>query len=119
MVRWRCWAAACLAYRQRRELRQELRTRWKYFLVVEGLTLLFFLAFLLVRLGNPDLWHPWKGGEKPMDFSYFNAVLRSTDLPALRSLVCRWLPQLLLLWLCPGRRAGQDGWASSLPSPTT
>ena len=72
---------AVLAYRQRLELRQELRTRWKYFLVIEGLALLFFLAFLLVRLGNPDLWHMWKGGEKPMDFSYFNAVLRSTTFP--------------------------------------
>lgn len=70
-----------LAYRQREELRQEWRERRRYFLVVEGLFLVFFLAFLLVRLGNPDLWHPWKGGEKPMDFSYFNAILKSTTFP--------------------------------------
>lgn len=72
---------AFLAFRQRAELLQELRQRRKYFLVIEGLALLFFIAFLLVRLGNPDLWHMWKGGEKPMDFSYFNAVLRSTTFP--------------------------------------
>ncbi len=72
---------AYLAYRQRDELREEWRSRHKYFLVVEGLVLVFFLCFLFIRLGNPDLWHPWKGGEKPMDFSYFNAVLKSTTFP--------------------------------------
>ena len=70
-----------LGFRQRAELSAELRKKRNYFLVIEGLCLAFFLAFLLVRLGNPDLWHPWKGGEKPMDFSYFNAVLKSTSFP--------------------------------------
>ncbi|MBT3389387.1 MAG: hypothetical protein HN413_03170, partial [Chloroflexi bacterium] len=70
-----------LAYRQRDGLRAEWREKRKYFLTVEGLFLLFFLIFLLIRLGNPDLWHPWKGGEKPMDLSYFNAVLKSTTFP--------------------------------------
>ncbi|HLA99457.1 MAG TPA: DUF2298 domain-containing protein [Anaerolineales bacterium] len=69
------------AVRQREELRQEWRTRRGYFLTVEGLFLLFFVFDLLIRLGNPDLWHPWKGGEKPMDFAYFNAVLKSTTFP--------------------------------------
>ncbi len=73
--------AGVLAYVQRDELRQEWRTRRRYFLQIEGLTLLFFIAGLLIRYGNPDLWHPWKGGEKPMDFSYFNAVLKSTSFP--------------------------------------
>jgi hypothetical protein len=70
-----------LAYRQRGALQREWNQRWKYFLVVEGLALAFFLAFLFIRLGNPDLWHPWYGGEKPMDFAYFNAVLKSTTFP--------------------------------------
>ena len=73
--------AAWLAYHQRDELRQEWRSKRNYFLVVEGLALVFFLFFLFVRFGNPDLWHPFKGGEKPMDFSFFNAVLKSTTFP--------------------------------------
>lgn len=74
-------AGLAAAYSQRNELRVEWRERRKYFLLVESLALVFFIAFLLIRLGNPDLWHPWKGGEKPMDFSYFNAVLKSTTFP--------------------------------------
>jgi YYY domain-containing protein len=70
-----------LAYRQRTELRIAWREQRRYFLIVEGLFLAFFLFDLFIRLGNPDLWHPWKGGEKPMDFAYFNAVLKSTSFP--------------------------------------
>ncbi len=74
-------AGLFLAYQQRTELLQEWRTSRGYFWRVETLFLVFFIVFLLIRLGNPDLWHPWKGGEKPMDFSYFNAVLKSTTFP--------------------------------------
>jgi len=73
--------SAILAFRQRHELREEWRSRRRYFLIVEGLVLAFFLIDLLIRYGNPDLWHPWKGGEKPMDFAYLNAVLKSTSFP--------------------------------------
>ncbi len=74
-------ASAMVVYRQRGELRQEWRERRGYFLRVEMIFLAFFVFDLLIRIGNPDLWHPWKGGEKPMDFSYFNAVLKSTSFP--------------------------------------
>jgi len=66
---------------QRRMLWRELKENWRYFLIVESLALIAFVFFILVRLGNPDLWHPFKGGEKPMDFSYLNAVLKSTSFP--------------------------------------
>ncbi len=72
---------AILAYRQREALKLEWRDRKTYFLAVEAVALALFLFFLLIRIGNPDLWHPYKGGEKPMDFSYFNAVLKSTTFP--------------------------------------
>ncbi len=70
-----------LIYLQRADLRREWHERRTYFLAIEGLFLAFFIFDLLIRLGNPDLWHPWKGGERPMDFSYLNAVLRSTSFP--------------------------------------
>jgi YYY domain-containing protein len=68
-------------YLQRESLIQEWKSRGKYYLIIEGLALGLFLIALLIRIGNPDLWHPWKGGEKPMDFSYLNAVLKSTTFP--------------------------------------
>ncbi|HEY5157917.1 MAG TPA: DUF2298 domain-containing protein, partial [Anaerolineales bacterium] len=71
---WQTW-------RQRKELAEEFRSRWKYFLMVEGIFLAFFLIDLFIRLGNPDLWHPAKGGERPMDFAFFNAILKSTTFP--------------------------------------
>jgi YYY domain-containing protein len=74
-------AGGIAAWVQRDELGDEWRNRKKYFLSIELLFLGFFLFDLLIRLGNPDLWHPWKGGEKPMDFSYLNAVLKSTTFP--------------------------------------
>jgi YYY domain-containing protein len=70
-----------LAYYQRAELREEWQTKRKYFLMIEGLFLAFFVFDLIIRLGNPELWHPAKGGERPMDFSYFNAVIKSTVFP--------------------------------------
>lgn len=74
-------ASGFLAYRQRDELIAEIRTKKKYFLTVECVMLVLFLVSLGIRYGNPDLWHPYKGGEKPMDLSYFTAVLKSTVFP--------------------------------------
>ncbi|MGE5250172.1 MAG: DUF2298 domain-containing protein [Bacteroidota bacterium] len=70
-----------VAWSRRREWAAEWRSGRRIFLAVELLFLAFFLFDLFIRLGNPDLWHPSKGGERPMDFSYFNAVLKSTSFP--------------------------------------
>ena len=40
-----------------------------------------FLAFVGVRLLDPDLWQPWNGGEKFMEFAFLNAILRSPHFP--------------------------------------
>lgn len=70
-----------LAYLQRRELINLWRAKKGYFFTIEALFLVFFIIDLLIRYGNPDLWHQWRGGEKPMDFAYLNAVVRSTSFP--------------------------------------
>jgi uncharacterized membrane protein len=70
-----------IAWFRRAELFEYLRQHWKHLLIVEGVFLALFLFDLAIRWGNPDLWHPYFGGEKPMDFSYFNAVLKSTYFP--------------------------------------
>ena len=71
---------AC-AWFKRDEVIEELRSKAKYFLSIEGIFLAFFLIDLYIRFANPDLWHDSKGGERPMDFAYLNAVIRSTVFP--------------------------------------
>jgi len=67
--------------KNRHAINNELKLNYRYFLKVELIGFFFFIFFVLVRMGNPDLWHPYKGGEKPMDFSYFNAVIKSIQFP--------------------------------------
>lgn len=58
-----------------------VRGRWPVMIAGEALFLIAFIFFLLIRAGNPDLWHPFFGGEKPMDFAYLNSVLKATYFP--------------------------------------
>ena len=70
-----------VAWRRRDELRAFVRARWKLLLACELAFLVAFLFFTWVRALDPDLWHIYRGGEKPMEFSYLNAILRSRYMP--------------------------------------
>jgi len=71
------WAAALLAsawaLARRRPFAVPRAEVWKTELAAWG-TFLFFLAF---RSANPEIY----SGEKPMDFAFLNALLRSSSLP--------------------------------------
>lgn len=67
--------------RHRISLAHFFKSRWQLILTGELVFWLTFLAFFIIRSGNPDLWNPWFGGEKPMDFAFFNATLKSTVMP--------------------------------------
>ncbi len=70
-----------LLWRDRERWKESFHKLWKTWLAAEIVFTVFFLFDLLIRYGNSDLWHPSKGGEKPMDFSYLNAVIKSTTFP--------------------------------------
>ncbi len=71
---WRGWTT-----------RGALRRWWvanrRWIVAAECVFVAVFLSVVLLRSANPDLWHPWRGGEKPMELAYFTAVTGSTTLP--------------------------------------
>ena len=65
----------------KKDILQFVQTRWRFLLITECLFLTAFFIFLVIRMANPDLWHPFRGGEKPMDIAYLNAIVKSTAMP--------------------------------------
>jgi len=58
-----------------------LKERRSELILSETVFTVSFLFFLWVRLTNPDLWHPFYGGEKPMDFAHVNALIKAVRYP--------------------------------------
>lgn len=73
--------AAVVAHRRRRTLRAILRGAGPAIALSEGIFLLAGAFFLFLRVQNPDLWHTYWGGEKPMETAHLNAILRSAQFP--------------------------------------
>ncbi|MCB0194668.1 MAG: glycosyltransferase family 39 protein [Anaerolineae bacterium] len=57
-----------------------LERRW-LMLVTEALFGLVYLIFIYLRILNPDLWHPWLGGEKMLEIGFLNAIVKSVAMP--------------------------------------
>jgi YYY domain-containing protein len=64
-------------------IREFFRTKRNLVLAYEAVFLLAFAGMLALRIANPDLWHEYQGGEKPMEIGFLNAVLRSAWMPPL------------------------------------
>ena len=74
-------ASLAVVYTRRVDVLAFFRENFRLVIIGEALFLASFAAFLLLRAANPDLWHPFNGGEKPMEMAYLNAVVRSTYMP--------------------------------------
>jgi len=70
-----------VALRHREALLNFWRAQRPLLLLNEGLFAGAFLLFVFIRFLNPDLWQPWNGGEKHMEFAFLNAILKSPYFP--------------------------------------
>lgn len=73
--------SAALALWRHHQIAAFFKARMGYVVSVELLGAGLFLLMIGIRLGNPDVWDVIWGGEKPMDLSFFTAVMRSTTFP--------------------------------------
>jgi YYY domain-containing protein len=83
LLSWLVLVAGAFAatWRSRARFRAWLVQERPLILAIEGVFLAGFVLFVWIRAANPDLWHPVFGGEKPMNFAYLNAVVKSQYFP--------------------------------------
>ncbi len=72
---------ALLALNLRAKLAQFWREQRWLILASELVFGAIFLLFVFLRVLNPDLWHPWLGGEKMLEIGFLNAVVKSAAMP--------------------------------------
>jgi len=70
-----------LLWKNHSEIIEFYREKRREILQSELIFLLSYIAFIFIRFLNPDLWHPWNGGEKPMELAFLNAILKSAYFP--------------------------------------
>lgn len=82
VMQWFAWRDVPSAIRRGgQSIVASLRAQWRTVVAFEGIFLASFVVMVLIRMVNPDLWHPAWGGEKPFEFGLLNAVLRSPVMP--------------------------------------
>lgn len=74
-------ASTVIIWTHWRALFDFLRRQTWLIVAVELLFSLIFILFVYLRLLNPDLWHPWLGGEKMLEIGFLNAVVKSAQMP--------------------------------------
>jgi YYY domain-containing protein len=74
-------ASLYVFWRRRESMLGLWRERKRLILLSEALFAGTFLFFVGLRVLNPDLWHPWNGGEKSMEFAFLNAITKSAYFP--------------------------------------
>lgn len=70
-----------ILFRNRKCIASFIFEHWRMLVFSEIVFISAFLIFVVIRMANPDLWHPYLGGEKPMDMAYLTAVLKSSYMP--------------------------------------
>lgn len=78
--------AACgavIAWLRREAMWAFVRAHWRLLVIGEAFFLAAFLFFVWIRALDPDLWHIYRGGEKPMELAFLNGILRSRYMPPL------------------------------------
>jgi len=70
-----------LLLRWGKDMMTSLSSRKGSIFIGEAIFSCAFLLFVGIRLLNPDLWQPWNGGEKSMEFAYLNAIVKSPYFP--------------------------------------
>ena len=74
------FALACWSWLGRTE-RSQRRWNFRSIGTAEAVFWVTFGIFLVFKMINPDSWHVFWGGEKPMEFAQINAILRSAEFP--------------------------------------
>ncbi len=58
-----------------------IKTEWKLLIFEELLFLLAFIFLLIIRMQNPDIWQPWRGGEKIFEQAFLAGITKSAYFP--------------------------------------